>query len=132
MHFLIYGLGVGLLLLGMCNSPGTSSHQPPPDRSPDVPVEINIENNSTVDFDSVVVAFPSQREIYGAVAAGSESDYRTIEQAYRYAYVEAHAADTQYVYQPFDYSGEESLAGGRYTYALNFEQGELTLKLVAR
>lgn len=132
MHFWLSGLaGFLLMVFGACNTPGNTD-QPGSDRTPAMPLEINIANDSMVDFDSVVVAFPSQRESYGSVAAGGQSDYRIVEQAYRYAYVEAHTAETLYVHQPIDYTGENLLGSGRYTYALNLEQGELTLKLVER
>ena len=94
------------------------------------PVEINIQNNSAIAFDQVVVSFPSQREDYGAVDSGGESPYRTIEKAYRYAYIEAHAGDETHIVQPIDYVGETLLETGRYTYALDLVDGELRLKLI--
>ncbi len=94
------------------------------------PVEINIQNNSTVDFGRVVVSFPGQTEDYGAVGSGGESAYRTVEMAYRYAYVEASAGQDQFVLQPIDYTGEKLLESGRYSYALDLVNGELTLELV--
>ncbi len=94
------------------------------------PVEINIQNNSAIAFDQVVVSFPSQREDYGAVDSGEESPYRTIEKAYRYAYIEAHAGDETHILQPIDYVGETLLETGRYTYALDLVDGELTLEMI--
>ncbi len=94
------------------------------------PVEINIQNNSAVVFDHVVVTFPSQTEDYGAVDSGGESPYRTVERAYRYAYIEAHAGDETHILQPIDYVGETLLETGRYTYALDLVDGELTLEMI--
>ena len=133
MHFWSGWLLAGVLLLGAgCNAPSDTSPPAAP-RGPAAPVEISIQNDSSVDFDSVVVAFPSQRENFGPVAAGAESSYRTVEMAYRYAYVEAHHAGAEpYVLQPIDYTGEELLADGRYSYALDIQNGELTLELITR
>ena len=50
--------------------------------------------------------------------------------AYRYAYVEASAGQDQFVLQPIDYTGEKLLESGRYSYALDLVNGELTLALV--
>ena len=94
------------------------------------PVEINIQNNSTVDFDRVVVSFPGQTEDYGTVRSGGQSANRTVEMAYRYAYVEVYAGEKQYVLQPIDYTGETLLASGRYTYSLALVDNELTLELI--
>lgn len=94
------------------------------------PVEINIRNDSGVSFSRVVVTFPSQAEDYGAIDSGGESVYRSVEMAYRYAYIEAHAAEQTYVLQPFDYTGEKLLETGRYTYALSLTDGQLSLELI--
>lgn len=94
------------------------------------PVEINIQNKSTVDFDRVVVSFPGQTEDYGAVGSGGQSGYRTVEMAYRYAYIEAYVGEKKYILQPIDYTGETLLETGHYTYSLDLVDSELTLKLI--
>lgn len=93
-------------------------------------VEVRLRNESAIDFDRVVVQFPSQTEDYGAVASGEASDYRAVEMAYGYAYVEAHGRGGKYVLQPFDYVGEKLLRRGRYSYVLDLVNDELTLELV--
>jgi hypothetical protein len=81
-------------------------------------VRIRVENASALDFTSTIVGFPQQTEDYGAVGAGQASEYRTIGQAYRYAYFEVAAGGRRYVLQPIDYVGEELLEEGSYTYQL--------------
>ena len=54
-------------------------------------VRIRVENASALDFTSTIVGFPQQTEDYGSVGAGHASEYRTIGQAYRYAYFEVSA-----------------------------------------
>ncbi len=112
-----------------CNATSEDTQMAAPEETGG-PVEINIQNNSTVDFGRVVVSFPGQTEDYGAVGSGGESAYRTVEKAYRYAYVEASAGQDQFVLQPIDYTGETLLEPGRYSYALDLVNGELTLELV--
>lgn len=91
-------------------------------------VEIRIANNSSFTFDRVDVVFPEDEVSYGGIPAGGRTDYRKVSVAYRYAYVEVEVNGHQSVIQPIDYVGEETLDGGRYTYALNFTvEGQLTL-----
>lgn len=86
-------------------------------------VRIRIANESNVAFERVFVAFPGETREYGAIPAGSASAYHVVRQAYRYAYIEVHAAGDTLVLQPIDYVGESLLAGGSYTYALDVEPG---------
>ena len=110
-----------LVLLASCSS--VLSHG--------TPVEIRVANASAVSFDRVVVGFPRQKVDYGALAALSQSSYRTVEEAYPYAYVEVHRAGEKLVLQPIDYVGETLLKSGRYTYVLDLDASgrELTLTL---
>lgn len=104
-----------LLLLVGCSAP----------LSPGGPVQVRIANESSVSFDRVVVGFPEQEENYGAVPAGSQTDYRPIERAYRYAYIEVYVGAEKLVLQPVDHVGESFLREGRYTYVLDVgEQGK--------
>lgn len=92
-------------------------------------VRIRIRNASPVDFDGVRVDFPSGREDYGPVSAGGQTAYRTVDEAYRYARVEAAAGGDTLLFQPFDYVGERLLDPGRYTYELDVASGEPHLRL---
>ncbi len=129
-RLLLLALFVGGVLAG-CQAPA-EEEQPAQPRETGGAVEINIQNDSAVDFDSVLVAFPSQREHYGAVPSGQQSAYRTVTLAYGYAYVEAYVGDRKYVVQPTDYTGETPLSQGRYSYALSLENDELSLALIRR
>ncbi len=95
-------------------------------------VRIRVHNASAIDFESTVVDFSRQTEQYGAVHAGETSDYRTVNTAYSYAYVEVLAGGNRHVMQPEDYVGEKPLKGGAYTYELSFYPGtsQLTQRLV--
>lgn len=98
-------------------------------------VRIRVDNRSRVDFDRVVVKFPSQEEDYGRVGAGRQSDYRQIAEAYRYAHIEVTINSSTVALRPMDYVGEEPLPPGDYTYALSYDpaarsRGQLQLELV--
>jgi hypothetical protein len=95
-------------------------------------VEVRVRNASTIDFSSVVIGFPDQTEAYGAVAARTATDYRTVERAFRYAGVQVTLDGTSLALIPIDYVGEEELDGGSYTYELNVtdDLGSLTFRLV--
>lgn len=91
-------------------------------------VEIRIANNSSFTFDRVDVVFPEDEVSYGGIPANGMSDYRKVSVAYRYAYIEVEINGHERVLQPIDYVGENTLDGGRYTYALNLTvEGQLTL-----
>ena len=84
-------------------------------------VWIRIGNRSDVEFERVVVKFPSQAEDYGRIPAGNQSGYRQLAKAYRYAHVEATVKGTTIAVRPIDYVGEQPLAAGKYTYALSYD-----------
>jgi hypothetical protein len=85
--------------------------------------EIRVENASQSDFSSVRVVFPSEDVSYGALPAGATSEYESVAEAYRYAYVEVMIGERRVVLQPIDYVGETLLGPGRYTYALDVMPG---------
>jgi hypothetical protein len=85
----------------------------------DAPAKIRIQNGSDVVFDSTIVVFPSGREFYGRLESGQSSDYRSVEEAYRYARIDAYFAGQHGIIQPIDFVGEEQLEEGRYTYRLS-------------
>jgi hypothetical protein len=91
---------------------------------------IRIRNNSDIDFERVIVEFPSQRESYGPIAKATESDYRNVKTAYSYAFMEVVAGGKQLVIQPIDYVGESVLGPGKFTYVLTIENGRLLSELV--
>ncbi|MGH7470587.1 MAG: hypothetical protein ACRENP_21790 [Longimicrobiales bacterium] len=102
-----------LFVLLVCQLTACSSILGPQD------VRIRVRNASIVDFESTTLDFSNQTERYGAVSAGATTDYRGVDRAYSYAYVEVLAGGQRYVMQPIDYVGEKPLKGGSYTYELN-------------
>jgi hypothetical protein len=93
-------------------------------------VEIRIRNGSGIDFDRVRVLFPEQQEIdYGPVAKGGVTEYRTTVRAYRYAGFSVKAGNREFSMQPIDYLGETALPAVRYTYVLDVNDGQLTVRL---
>lgn len=93
-------------------------------------VRIRIHNTGVVDFESVVVDFPTETEDYGPVAAGDVTGYRSVDKAYRYARIEVVVAGRTLVLQPIDYVGETPLEPGRYTYRLEADGPEGPLHLL--
>lgn len=77
-------------------------------------------NRSDVPLNEVVVKFPSHTEEYGNIAPHDVTDYRTVQRAYPYAYVEVLVEGKQAILQPYDYTGERLLSAGQYTYALRY------------
>ena len=88
--------------------------------SPDGPASIRLINRSQVSLEDVVVKFPSVTEDYGTIAPGQATSYRTVDRAYRYAYVEATIQGQPAVLQPHDFVGESLLGPGHYAYALTY------------
>jgi hypothetical protein len=95
------------------------------------PVEFRVENVSGEVMQGVRVGFPAREVSYGNVGPGDITGYRTVDRAYRYAWVQTVVEEDTLTLQPIDYVGETLLDGGRYTYRLGLsEGGSLTLGLV--
>src|SRR5687768_6019715 len=98
-HLLALSVPWAIVLLAACGAlftPGGS-------------VEIRIVNNSDHVLEQVTVDFPSQQEQYGAVLPRSSSEYRTVDEAYRYAAIHVQLDDRELRIQPIDYVGESLL-----------------------
>lgn len=100
--------------------------------SPDGPVEVRVANASEIAFEGVLVDFAGEAVSYGSIGAGTASEYRRVERAYRYAYVELTAGGREHVLQPIDYVGEKTLPPGRYTYEIRLFEGSPYLSLTLR
>jgi hypothetical protein len=100
--------------------------------APPGPVEVRIANESSYDFEGVVVSFPDQVEEYGAVAARRQSEYRRVVRAYRYAPISVEVDGEELRLQPIDYVGETLLASGRYSYVINVDPPSGSLSLALR
>lgn len=130
---ILQGLWMGAVLLGLVLG-GCGSGQPAPadggpGNSGQGSIEIRVANRSDRDFDRVVATFDPGRVDYGAVAKGATSDYRRIQQAYRYALVEVTAGGQTFRFHPIDFVGETPLEPGRYTYALSIEPSDNTVTI---
>lgn len=94
-------------------------------------VQIRIANRSSQDYERVAVTFPTGMVDYGRVEKGGVTAYKEVGKAYRYAQVEVTTGGKSLALQPQDYMGEEPLAPGRYTYALELDpSGALQLELI--
>jgi len=85
------------------------------DDDPTGDILIRVENNSTVDFEDLVVGSTN----YSDVNSGEYSQYRPFEIAYRYNYIELKSEGETFILQPIDFVGETPLTPGQYTYQLN-------------
>ena len=83
---------------------------------PDVPLGIRVENATGRTFEAITVQFSEQVENYGKLEAGAASEYRAVDEAYRYAAVEIDFGSATARIQPVDFVGETLLPPGRYTY----------------
>lgn len=95
-------------------------------------LQIRVANASAFTMEQVTIGFPSQEVQYGTLAAGATSEYRDVEQAYRYAAVTVMVEDERLVMQPIDFVGESLLAPGRYTYVLDVDSPPTRLNLTLR
>jgi hypothetical protein len=92
-------------------------------------VEIRVRNVSDLDFDSVRAYFPEGEVDYGPVSKGAVSAFRPTGRAYRYAGFSVKSGNRELSLRPIDYMGEQELTEGRYTYALDVDDGVLTVRL---
>lgn len=86
-------------------------------------VQIRIQNSSEYTLENIRVSFPDEEVSYGTLDPAQGSDYRKVNKAYRYAYIESEIDGEKTILQPIDYVGEDFLDEGKYTYQL-FVYGE--------
>lgn len=92
-------------------------------------VQIRIKNNSSINFERVVVG--DQDHVHLDVAPDSFSEYLGYETAYTYAFIEVNSGSATYLLQPIDFVGETPLDIGFYTYELDVtEAGDVLLNFV--
>lgn len=94
------------------------------------PVEVRVRNASEVEFGSVVMGFPHETLTYGPMPAGGASAWSAVEEAYRYAAFAVTVDGETLRLQPIDWVGEEPLDGGRYTFELDVDEGNLVFRLI--
>jgi hypothetical protein len=98
-------------------------------------VSIRLSNVSEFNFENIVVDTSTGRVSFENIASGEQTDYKTFQKAYRYAFVQLEIKGKTYTLQPIDYVGEESLKMGNYTYEIDADTTKeqytsLSLKLV--
>lgn len=90
---------------------------------------LRVENASKVSFSSVVVGSETDPVSFGAVGAGSASDYYEVASVTESDNVEALANGQAYRVMPVHDGYGAHMKPGRYTYVLDIEDGRLTLRL---
>lgn len=99
-------------------------------------VSIRLSNVSEFNFENIVVDTSTGKVDFENIDSGEQTDYKTFERAYRYAFVQLEIEGKTYTLQPIDYVGEETLKTGNYTYEIDAtsseeeEYGNLSLTLV--
>ena len=98
-------------------------------------VSIRLSNVSEFNFENIVVDTSTGRVSFENIASGEQTDYKTFQKAYRYAFVQLEIKGKTYTLQPIDYVGEETLKMGNYTYEIDADTTKeqytsLSLKLV--
>jgi hypothetical protein len=96
-----------------------SETSPPAWTQTDAKVRIRLHNLSdSLPLTEVLVAFPGDSAQIGFIAPRGYSGYFAVDTAYRYAFIKAKSGGKEYFCQPADFTGETTLAPGRYTYEL--------------
>ncbi len=98
-------------------------------------INIRLSNVSHFDFKNIVVNTSTGNVSFEDIQSGQLTNYKTFETAYRYAFVQLQIDGNTYTLQPMDYTGEEPLKNGNYTYQINANESlgeyeKLTLTLV--
>jgi|GEM_PF-6262037 len=105
-----------------------------PEETPEAPVpdvpQIRIWNRSEFDMEQVSLQILSQTESFGLIASGQTSGYVGFETAYHYGKLDVLVNGEQLSMIPIDYVGETPLEPGYYTYALDVQDGALSLEFL--
>jgi hypothetical protein len=102
----------------------TPNSSPPEGETPQLDavtsVHLRLRNTARVSFDTILVRVDKTID-FGSLPAGEDSEYLPADGIYSYAYIEGAVGETRYIAQPDDYTGEQMLGPGYYTYSLNAE-----------
>lgn len=77
---------------------------------------IRLENASAVELTDVTFSAGHDPIHFDRIAPGGKTEYVEVDEAYSYGYVKVHANGQEYVLQPIDYVGEETIGDGRFTF----------------
>ncbi len=96
---------------------------------------IRVKNISQFEFNNVLVNTNGGEQNFGNIDVNQNSDYKSFDFAYRYAFIEVVIDGNTFTIQPIDYVGETKLVNGRYTYEVNAtnngsQHSRLTLTLI--
>lgn len=108
-------LGLLFLLLSACGIQ---------DGSPNG-VFIRVQNNSDVNFESVIVQSGNIEQAFGNILARTSSDYKEFDYAFRYGAIWLEAEGQDFSLIPIDYVGEIPLRDGFYTYRIGLSSANL-------
>jgi major membrane immunogen (membrane-anchored lipoprotein) len=96
---------------------------------------IRVKNSSQFEFNNVLVNTSGSEQNFGDIDINQNSDYKSFDFAYRYAFIELKIDGNTFTIQPIDYVGETKLDNGKYTYEVNAanngsQYSRLTLALI--
>ncbi|MCF0055672.1 hypothetical protein [Dyadobacter sp. CY356] len=118
MKKLLSGLFIGLALLNFaCSKDKELSN----DVEAKSQVQIRIRNASLLPFEDIEVNTSGGINKFGTVGDNQISDYKTFDFAYRYSFVKLNINGEPYIIQPIDYTGEQKLESGKYTYEIRLD-----------
>ncbi|MEN7551540.1 hypothetical protein AAG747_26730 [Rapidithrix thailandica] len=86
-------------------------------------VKIRIFNTSTVKFENTTF----NNVNFGDLKPNQTSEYKTFEKSYRYGSVSVTIDGKAYGWLPIDFTGEELLKPGNYTYEYSFDTATETI-----
>lgn len=113
-------LFVSTILLGACKKENTD-------------VFIRVENASSYTYDHLIVSTSGGTFNYGTVKPNAVTSYQSFVFAYSYALIQLEINGQEFKIIPTDYSGEERLESGYYTYIIDVvdhSNSELSLSVV--
>ena len=87
----------------------------------DSKTEIRLRNASTFDLTNVTFAPGAPRLEFARIAPDGTTEYRTVDDAYPYGYLDVLVGGERRVLQPIDYVGESEIGAGRFTYVITID-----------
>jgi len=121
----IYLLLISIFILGCSQSDDTVAKD----------ILIRVKNASQFEFNDVLVNTSGGEQNFGNININQDSDYKSFDFAYHYAFIELKIDGNTFTLQPIDYVGETKLDNGKYTYEINAadngsQYSRLTLTLI--
>lgn len=93
-------------------------------------LQIRISNVSEFNYENINVNASGEMVSFGNLNSNSNSEFKTFDLAYRYAFIQFEIDGETFTLQPIDYVGETPLENGKYSYEININQdNEVRLEL---